>query len=114
MFKFKNIQLNECFGAKISNHNISIVAYCDDVILMSPTIRDLNILPDICHRYSIEWKLQYNQTKSIFMKFDESQDKLTQELPIMNGITIEKQEGMIYLGLPFGNNNIISEFFNKI
>ncbi len=105
--------LNAKIGAKLGNHNISIIAYCDDVILMSPTIRHLNILLEICYKYSVEWKLQYNQSKSVFMKFDERKNDLIQELPVMNGIPIEQQDSMIYLGLPLGSNNFISEFFDK-
>ena len=91
--------LNAKIGAKIGINNISIIAYCDDIILMSPTIKHLNILLDICYKYSVEWKLQYNQSKSVFMKFDERKDDLIQELPVMNGVSIDQQESMIYLGL---------------
>ena len=55
---------------------------------MSPTIHHLNILLEICHAYSIEWKLQYNQKKSIFMAFDVNQYATAN--PYMNGAKIEK------------------------
>ena len=48
------------------------------------------------------------------MKFDERKIDLIQELPVMNGIPIEQQESMIYLGLPLGSNSFISYFFDKI
>ena len=47
-------------AAKIGKINVSIIAYCDDVILMSPTIKHLNTLLEICYEYSVEWKLQYS------------------------------------------------------
>ena len=103
--------LERKIGAKIASFNVSIVAYCDDVVLMSPTIHHLNILLEICHAYSIEWKLQYNQKKSTFMVFDVNQYATAS--PSMNGVRIERQDSMIYLGLPLGDDAFISEFFDK-
>ena len=64
---FINGMLEECLnanlGAKIGKINLSIIAYCDDIILLSPTMSHLNKLLEIRFRYSITWKLQYTQNK---------------------------------------------------
>ncbi len=92
--------LEECLdsnlGAKIGRTNLSIIAYCDDVILLSPTMNHLYKLLDICFKYSIKWKLQYNQKKSVFLRFGDSSGIMS--LPTMNDVPIEMQQNMIYLG----------------
>ena len=105
----KNIDSN--LGAKIGKTNLSIIAYCDDVILLSPTMNHLNKLLEICFNYSIKWKLQYNQSKSVFLRFGDT--STIYSLPAMNGIQIDLQQNMIYLGLPLGNDQFIKEFFDK-
>ncbi len=112
---FINGMLEECLdsnlGAKIGRTNLSIIAYCDDVILLSPTMNHLNKLLDICFKYSIKWKLQYNQKKSVFLRFGDSSGIMS--LPTMNDVPIEMQQNMIYLGLPLGDDQFIHDFFNK-
>ncbi|CAF0953249.1 unnamed protein product [Brachionus calyciflorus] len=43
-------------GAKIGNFNVSIIAYCDDIILLSPLSNHLQHLLNKIHEYSILWK----------------------------------------------------------
>ncbi|NBO93738.1 MAG: hypothetical protein EBV06_15735 [Planctomycetia bacterium] len=61
---FMNDLLNECMqvnvGAKLGSLNVSIIAYCDDLKLISPSIRDLNILLKICGDYGNFWKFEFN------------------------------------------------------
>ena len=112
---FINGLLEECLnanlGAKIGKTNLSIIAYCDDVILLSPTMTHLNKLLEICFSYSITWKLQYNQSKSVFLRFGDQ--STIYSLPTMNSVPIILQQNMIYLGLPLGDDQFIYEFFNK-
>ena len=70
LFKFfLGEMIERCFerkiGAKINSFDVSIVAYFDDVVLMILKIHQLNILHEICHAYSIEWKLQNNAFQCI-------------------------------------------------
>jgi len=112
---FINGMLEECLnanlGAKIGKTNLSIIAYCDDVILLSPTMTHLNKLLEICFNYSITWKLQYNQSKSVFLRFGDQ--STIYSLPTMNSVPINIQQNMIYLGLPLGDDQFIHDFFNK-
>ena len=112
---FINLMIQECLnanvGAKIDKTNVSIVGYCDDVILMSPTLKHLQILLDICFKYSIEWKIEFNEKKSVFMSFSDS--KTTNDIPKINKKELTKVDSLIYLGLPLGNDEFKDKFFEK-
>ena len=55
MFKFKNIQLNECFGAKISNKEFNETfeqAKTQNTIIYDDSTDSINKLFDIVSRYT--------------------------------------------------------------
>ena len=49
---------------------MSIVAYCDDILLMSPTTFHLNVILNHCHLYATLWKMEFNQKKSAYISFE--------------------------------------------
>ena len=49
--------LNQNIDCKLGNFNVSIVAYCDDILLMSPTVNHSNRLLDNFNNYADSWKL---------------------------------------------------------
>ncbi len=61
--------LNKNIGALFKSINISIVAYADDIILLSPADKQLKILLDTCASFSEKWKLKFNANKSHIIKF---------------------------------------------
>jgi hypothetical protein len=62
---FINGILTECLekniGAIFKNINVSIVAYADDIILISQADKHLQILLDNCSSYSTRWKIKFGR-----------------------------------------------------
>ena len=55
-------------GCQLGNNNVSILAYCDDIILVSSDQDQLKRLLKCCERYSLAWRMRYNATKSTCMR----------------------------------------------
>jgi hypothetical protein len=111
---FINELIEECLklgiGAKIGNHNVSIVAYCDDILLISPTVCHMNRLVDACYHFSVNWKMEFNPTKSLLTCFGNKTNNFNVS---MNGQKIPYGKNFIYLGLPIGDKNFINEYIEK-
>jgi hypothetical protein len=106
------------YGAKVGNHRINNISYCDDLILISPIGKQLQQLINICQEYGQEWKINFNPNKSIYMKFgNEKVGTIKQELKLNNEIIPETTQ-FKYLGLMINNkldfNQTIIENFDKV
>ena len=112
---FLNDLLNECIeadlGARVYDVNVSIVAYCDDLILLSPLESDLMELLLICERYAFRWKIRFNPSKSTIFCTDGN--KLRQSTFRIGGGILERVDGFVYLGLPIGGAKFVADFFMK-
>lgn len=86
-------------GAKINDQNVSIVAYCDDIILASPTSGHLELLLNECSSYAKFWKLEFNASKSANVEFGKYKTNLSVKL---GDVLVPKVETIMYLGLPIG------------
>ena len=111
---FINELIEECLklniGAKISQKNISIIAYCDDILLISPTCYHMNILVETCYIYSQKWKMDFNPKKSNLVCFGQDNSNLDVK---MNGLNIPRVENMVYLGFPIGEKKYIENYIEK-
>ena len=111
---FINDMLEECLkldiGAKIGQTNVSIIAYCDDILILSPSTTHLNKLLDVCFQFSLKWKIEFNPTKSCYSFFGSSIKSLNLH---MNGISIPYKQNFIYLGFPIGTNDFVNEFIEN-
>jgi hypothetical protein len=54
-------------GCKIGDSNTTILAYCDDIILLSQSLKKLEELIKICVKYSNAWLFKFNANKSLIM-----------------------------------------------
>lgn len=113
---FINGLIEECLkldlGAKICKANVSVIAYCDDIILISPIKAHLDKLLDCCADYACKWKIEFNPKKSNYMVFGDQNELCDFKI---GGNLIPKAENLIYLGLPLGDYNFIREyFFDKV
>ena len=64
-------------GCHIGNRNLSILVYADDIILLSPTFKSMNLLLYICESFSNKYGLKFNVKKSeaiLFGQFDNVPD----------------------------------------
>jgi retron-type reverse transcriptase len=59
--------ISECkklnLGAKIGPYNLSIIAYCDDIVILSPIENHAQLLINYCDTYSKKWKMEFNTNK---------------------------------------------------
>jgi hypothetical protein len=51
-------------GVCVGDEAYNSMAFADDVTLFSMTVTGLQILIDICVKYSIEWRFKFNTVKS--------------------------------------------------
>ena len=96
-------------GALLGKCNVSTVAYCDDIALLSPSEGHMQTLLDNCARFAIDWKLQFNPTKSVCYS---SNPKVFPAFK-MSELLVPVTQGFLYLGLPVGNQDYIEEFFDE-
>ena len=109
--------IQECtsanLGARIGDYNTSIINYCDDMNLLSPTGTHMQRLLDICTEYGYKWRIRFNVKKSQFMSFGETIIKNPKfEL---NKIKLAEADSLKILGYTFTkslryNENIIDNF----
>ena len=70
---FINDLIEECvnknIGARFEELNLSIIVYCDDILLISPIEKHLQMLLDICGAYGTNWGIKFNPNKSSFISF---------------------------------------------
>ncbi len=84
-------------GALVGGVNTSALAYCDDILLISPVEAHMQKLIQCCEVYADRWKLSFNTTKSSSYSM----------VPVgynfmLNGECIPKSQAFVYLGLPIG------------
>ena len=97
-------------GALIGNVNVSTLAYCDDLTLLSSSEGQMRTLLANCQRFAADWKLEFNPKKSVcYTANSKSKIKL---IFFLDDLEISVVDGFIYLGLPVGNQNYLDEYFN--
>ena len=100
---YVNDLIEECVklnnGAKMGSENVSIISYCDDINLISSSIKHAQILLNVCENYGRQWKLKFNIKKTNFMSFGNVQIKHPKFL--FNNEFIEEKQSMKILGYLF-------------
>ncbi|CAF0824822.1 unnamed protein product [Brachionus calyciflorus] len=87
---------------------LSVIAYCDDFIILSTHIIH-KCCQDIIGECSNQWMIKFNALKSAYLSF--SNDKLLEYYNFRIGdLNTPKQEGTIYLGLPIGNKEYVNKY----
>ncbi|CAF0969983.1 unnamed protein product [Brachionus calyciflorus] len=113
---FINELLEKCtnlnIGASINGLNLSIIAYCDDIVIISPSFGQAVKLLEKCFDYLKEWKIDFNPKKSVCLSLSSSGKILNTNI-ISGGTNIPNVQGFEYLGLPLGTNNYKREFIEE-
>ena len=86
-----------------------MIAYCDDLILISPTETHMRSLIKLCESYAVEWKIEFNASKSIAYSYGYS----CKPSFSLNNLEIPHQEFFIYLGLPVGDDSFVWNYFEE-
>ena len=98
-------------GAALGPFNSSILAYCDDLLLISSVESHMNSMLDFCHNYACDWKLKFNAKKSV--SYSIKKTNLSEF--VLGDCIILVSNGFIYLGLPIGSKYYVEEYFcNKM
>ena len=87
-------------GALFHDMNMSIIAYADDILLISPIDSHLQKLLDVCTEYSEKWKIKFNASKSNIINFGEP---LFKSDFFLNRTTLNETENIEYLGIKINN-----------
>ncbi len=91
-------------GALVGSVNTSALAYCDDILLVSPVEVHMQKLLHCCEVYADRWKLSFNPTKSsCYSVVPVDYDSM------LYGDRIPKSEGFIYLGLSIGGVEFVED-----
>ena len=68
--------ITECLSLNIRelfhNLNVSIIVYADDILLISPIDKHLQILFDIYSKFGDQWHIRFNPLKSHIISFGHS------------------------------------------
>ena len=107
--------LKQCTGASLgalfNNVNVSIIAYADDLVLLSPLDSHLQKLLDICSAYGAKWKISFNPKKSTITEFGTSQ--ATNRAFEIAGQFLDHHSSFKYLGVEINQSCDSSEYIKR-
>jgi hypothetical protein len=92
----------------IGDLNVCIVVYCDDIILLSPTIAHMNRLLSICDNYSKKWRMSFNPKKSSMFNVNVERSKF-----YINNGELMNVDQFIYLGLSIGHQDFVKDYWRN-
>ena len=87
---------NQGIGCCIGKHFYGAISYADDLTLLSPTITGLNDMLRVCEKFSEEYGVTYNPTKSVCMVF--SKKKHVIQNVKLNGNVLNWVDSVKHLG----------------
>jgi len=96
---------NSGVGCYMGNHFVGAIAYADDVILVCPTKKSLNILKCICEVYAHEFSITFNVKKSVLLVFKGRECSEPEVCVYVNGDKIEKSVCADHLGHRVSTND---------
>jgi hypothetical protein len=97
-------------GANIGKFNVSLISYCDDLIILSPCIKHVGQLLKICSNYAEKWKLVFNINKCNW--YQHGDRTLNNHEFILNNNKLNRVNNLTHLGLPIGNQIHVENFFS--
>ena len=59
-------------GIDINGKNVGILLYADDIVLLASTEQKLQEMIDVLYKWSTEWNINVNKTKSKIVQFRKS------------------------------------------
>ncbi|RNA17767.1 RNA-directed DNA polymerase from mobile element jockey-like, partial [Brachionus plicatilis] len=99
-------------GAWLNGLNLSVIAYCDEIIILSPSYGHAMRLLEDCFRFAKERKMEFNPRKSASLTMTKSGVNCQEKFVIEN-VQLSNVDGFEYLGLPFGSSSFISDFIEE-
>ena len=109
--------IEECIsaniGASLNGDNMSVIAYADDIVLLSPSLNHLKRLVKVCNEYGNRWFIKFNGKKSTMLQ---TVNKLydNHELNVkINDSDLAVVSNIKYLGCEINSNNNYNENASK-
>ena len=101
-------------GCHIETHNISIIAYCDDLFLMTTTKEDMDLLLELIGEYALNWKMRFNVDKcfNLTIRPPENKNKTISKFYLKNE-KLTQIKNTIHLGLPIGTPKFIKIYWKE-
>ena len=97
-------------GCRVGIRACNVIAYADDIVIMSPSLMGLQRLLNICNDFASNLKLKFNPSKSVCMKFQKTIQNCFDYTVKIGGENIEFVEEVKYLG--FLMNSQLSNKFD--
>jgi exonuclease III len=79
------IKLSKC-GCSILGHWTGALMYADDLVLMAPSLFELQFMVNLCEAEMVELDLKINSTKSVCLRIGKNYDKKCNKIKYMNEI----------------------------
>ena len=99
-------------GTLLANKDTSIIAYADDIILLSPTLKGLQLMIDKCIEYGLTHGLKFNHVKTQFCISGKSH--LNDPTLEMYGKSVSPRETLEHLGFKWKKqNNVLQLGFHR-
>ena len=86
-------------GIQIDEHNISVLAYADDLVLIANTEQDLQRMLDVTANWCVKWCIRINLEKTRIMHFRPKSKERSQYQFHLHDTTVDYTERYRYLGL---------------
>ncbi|RNA08481.1 hypothetical protein BpHYR1_043207 [Brachionus plicatilis] len=96
----QKVQYSTNFYERIISFNLSIIGYCDDLVIQSPSFSHCQTILDKCSKYAQRRKIDFNPLKSAALVFHKV-------------FEIPQTENVKYLGLPIGNSEFVWNFVEE-
>ena len=95
-------RLNNCgVGCYIGKQFMGGMCYADDLTLISPSRRSMNILLKVCEDYANEFHVKFNSSKSLLLTYNVSHDVSF----MLDNSVISRVESAVHLGHHVGTNS---------
>ena len=88
-----------CKGCHLIDLFIACILYADDVCLLAPSRKSMQILLDICSKYALSWCIKYNERKTKVIYFGKDFESFSCSPLLLNGAPIDFVKEWKYLGV---------------
>jgi len=83
-------------GCHIGPYFVGALGYADDLTLLSPSLRSLNTMLNICHNFAQEFNITFNVKKTMCIKY--GSDVKDHEQVFLNGVPLKWVKSVKHLG----------------
>ena len=99
---------NTGLGCYITDLFVACVLYADDVCLLAPTKKALQLLLNVCNSYANRWCIKYNEKKTKVMYFGRSKTFSSGRLLMLNDKPLDFVSQWKYLGITITSGSSFS------